>query len=100
MQEERNKLYVGNLDFGMTDEELKNAVEEKGVVTQSVKIITDKATGRSKGFGFVEVSSEEEVQKLIEAMNGQDINGRKIRVSKAMKSKPRFERNDRMPRYR
>jgi len=81
--EQVNKLYVGNLDFNTTEDELKSLFEQKGIETKSVTLIKDKYTDRSKGFGFVEVQSEEVVQKAIEALDGQELNGRKLMVSKA-----------------
>ena len=80
---EQSKLYVGNLDYNTTEDELKSHFEEKGVQTKSVTLIKDKYTGRAKGFGFVEVESEEAIQKAIEALDGQELNGRKLTVNKA-----------------
>lgn len=76
------KLFVGNLDYSVTSEELKNMFSEFGNVVDAV-VITDRETRRSRGFGFVEFGSEEEAKKAIEAMNGKDINGRKINVNEA-----------------
>ncbi|MBL7071588.1 MAG: RNA-binding protein [Candidatus Omnitrophica bacterium] len=86
-----SKLYVGNLDFNTTEDELKSYFEQKGIETKTATIIKDKYSDRSKGFGFVEVSSEEILQKAIEALNGQELGGRKLTVSKA---KPPRERSD------
>jgi len=88
---EQSKLYVGNLDYNTTEDELKSHFETKGVQTKSVTLIKDKYTGRAKGFGFVEVESEEAIQKAIEALDGQELNGRKLTVNKA---KPPRERSD------
>ena len=90
MAEEKSKLYVGNLEYGTTEEDLKTLFEQKGISPKEVTVIKDKYTGRSKGFGFVEVSSEEEIQKAVEALNDQELKGRKLRVSKARKPKERF----------
>ena len=86
---EQSKLYVGNLDYNTTEDEIKSHFEAKGVQTKSVTLIKDKYTGRAKGFGFVEVESEEAIQKAIEALDGQELNGRKLTVNKA---KPPRER--------
>lgn len=76
------KLYVGNLAYGMTDSDLQNLFEAHGQV-QSAQIIMDRDTGRSKGFGFVEMSSDSEAQSAIEALNGQEVNGRPLTVNEA-----------------
>ena len=80
---EVSKLYVGNLDFNTTEDEVKSHFEQKGIQTKSVTLIKDKYTGRAKGFGFVEVESEDVLQKAIEALDGQELNGRKLTVNKA-----------------
>lgn len=84
------KLYVGGLSYDTTDEALKDAFSKAGTV-ESVNIITDRMSGRSKGFGFVEMSSDEEAQAAIEMFNGKDFNGRNITVNEArpMESRPR-----------
>lgn len=81
------KLFVGNLEFSVTSEELKEAFAQAGSVVDAA-VITDKMTGRSRGFGFVEMSSEEEANKAIELLNGKDLKGRQINVSIA---RPREE---------
>ncbi|MDD3726673.1 MAG: RNA-binding protein [Candidatus Ratteibacteria bacterium] len=81
--EQKHKLYVGNLNYDTTEEELKNLFSEKGIETISVVLITDKYTGRPKGFGFVEVQSEAVLQQAVDALNGQELNGRKLTVNKA-----------------
>ena len=86
---EASKLYVGNLSFNTTEEELKGHFEQKGIQTKSVTIIKDKYTGRAKGFGFVEVESEEILQKAVEALDGQELSGRKLKVNKARPPKER-----------
>ena len=75
-----NKLYVGNLPYKMDEDDLKGQFGEFGSV-KSVKIITDRDTGRSKGFGFVEMETEEEAQACIENLNEKDFQGRNIRVN-------------------
>ena len=83
-----NKLFVGSLPFETTDAELSEVFSKAGTV-ESANVITDRNTGRSRGFGFVEMSSEEEAKKAIEELNGSDLKGRNIVVSEA---KPREER--------
>ncbi|MGI6595097.1 MAG: RNA-binding protein [Elusimicrobia bacterium] len=81
--EEKHKLYIGNLNYETTEDELKDFFNEKGIETKSVMLITDKYTGRPKGFGFVEVESDEMLQQAVDALNGQELNGRKLTVNKA-----------------
>ncbi|MBI5037458.1 MAG: RNA-binding protein [Candidatus Kerfeldbacteria bacterium] len=77
-----NKLFVGNLSYSVTDEELGNAFAEAGTVT-SAKVITDRMTGRSRGFGFVEMSSDAEAQTAVQSVDGKEIGGRPVKVSEA-----------------
>lgn len=79
---EKNKLYVGNLSWNTTENSLQDAFAECGEVV-SAKIITDRNTNRSKGFGFVEMASDEAAEKAIEQFNGKEIDGRTIRVNLA-----------------
>lgn len=74
------KLFVGSLPFATKEEELKDFFSQVGTV-ESVAIIIDKMTGRSKGFGFVEMSSDEEAQKAVDTLNGTDLGGRNIVVN-------------------
>ncbi len=76
------KLYVGNLPYSVTEERLQQHFAQHGSVI-SARIITDKFTGRSKGFGFVEMSSDQEAQQAVTALNGTDFEGRNIVVSEA-----------------
>ncbi len=76
------KLYVGNLPFSATEELLTDKFAECGTV-DSAKIITDRDSGRSKGFGFVEMSNDQEAQTAIEKFDGQDFDGRNIKVNEA-----------------
>jgi RNA recognition motif-containing protein len=76
------KLYVGNLPFSATEEEISTKFGACGTV-ESAKLITDRDTGRSKGFGFVEMSSDAEAQAAIEKLNGQDYGGRPMTVNEA-----------------
>lgn len=82
------KLYVGNLPYSATDESLMSAFSECGSV-QSARIITDRDSGRSKGFAFVEMSSDDEGVKAIERFNGADWEGRAMNVSVAKPQAPR-----------
>ena len=79
-------IFVGSLPFKIEESELQEIFEEYGEVT-SVKIITDRATGRSKGFGFVEMTNDEEAKKAIEELNNAEIEGRTIVVNKAEERK-------------
>ncbi len=83
-----NKLYVGNLAYSIRDEDLQQAFAQYGTVT-SAKVMMDRDTGRSKGFGFVEMASDAEAQAGINGMNGQALEGRAIVVNEA---RPREER--------
>jgi cold-inducible RNA-binding protein len=83
------KLFVGNLSFDATTADLEALFGQAGAVS-SVNIISDKFTGRSRGFGFVEMSSDQEAQAAIERFNGYDVQGRALTVNKA---KPREERS-------
>jgi cold-inducible RNA-binding protein len=76
------KLYVGNLAFGMTEDELHELFAAYGT-PDSVKIVTDRDTGRSKGFGFVEFSNDEEAKSAMSALNGKEIQGRSLTVNEA-----------------
>jgi RNA recognition motif-containing protein len=76
------RLYVGNLSYGTTDASLRELFEEHGSVT-SAQIIMDRETGRSKGFGFVEMASDAEGQAAISALNGQQVDGRALTVNEA-----------------
>jgi RNA recognition motif-containing protein len=84
------KLYVGNLVYECTDEELKDVFAQVGNVV-SASIIKFRDSGRSKGFGFVEMEDEAGAQKAIDTLNGQDFKGRKMVVSEARPPKPRNE---------
>ncbi len=85
------KLYVGNLPYSATEDGLKNHFASAGSVA-SVKIIIDRETGRSKGFGFVEMDSEDGAQAAVSQLDGQEFEGRSLRVSEA---KPQPERESR-----
>jgi RNA recognition motif-containing protein len=81
-------IYVGNLSWSTTEQELREAFEAYGDVS-SVAIIKDKESGRSRGFGFVEMPSREEAEAAIEALDGSDLDGRALKVNQA---RPREER--------
>lgn len=83
-----NKIYVGNLPFSATSESLNELFAKFGTVT-SAKIVMDRDTGRSKGFGFVEMSSDDEAAHAIEKLNGQDHGGRSLVVNEARPMEPR-----------
>jgi cold-inducible RNA-binding protein len=85
-------LFVGNLPFGMTDDNLLQIFSAHGTVT-SANVVKDKMTGRSRGFGFVEMTSDDEAAAAIQALNNSDQMGRNIVVKEAL---PRPERTDRM----
>lgn len=86
----KNKLYVGNLPFSLQEDALGQLFGEAGKV-ESVKIITDPYSGRSKGFGFVEMDSEESAANAVETLDGKDVNGRSIKVdfARMKERKPR-----------
>jgi len=87
------KLYVGNLSYKATESDLKDLFGEFGSVTE-IHLITDRATGKSRGFGFVEFSSSDEASKAASSLNGKTFQGRELIVSEA-----RPQRNDRPRRY-
>ena len=77
-----NKIYVGNMSYDTEEETLRELFKDHGTVA-SVNIITDRYTGMSKGFGFVEMSTSEEAQAAIDTLNGHEVDGRSLRVSEA-----------------
>lgn len=77
-----NKLYVGNLSYDTNDASLQEAFAQAGTV-ESARVITDRDTGRSRGFGFVEMSSGEEAQAAIDMWDGKELDGRELRVNEA-----------------
>ncbi|QQG42443.1 MAG: RNA-binding protein [Candidatus Giovannonibacteria bacterium] len=88
------KLYVGSLSYNTTDESMKQAFEQAGSVT-SASVVMDRMTGRSRGFGFVEMASDEEAEKAIEMWNGKELDGRRVTVNEA---RPMTERPPRESR--
>ena len=87
-----NKLYVGNLPYGVRDNDLEQAFTQFGSVT-SAKVMMERDTGRSKGFGFVEMGSDAEASAAIQGMNGQPLGGRSLVVNEARPMEPRPPRN-------
>ncbi len=85
------KVYVGNMSYETTDSDLQSLFEEFGTV-QSAQVIMERDTGRSKGFGFVEMANDEEAQAAIDALNGQEVGGRTLNVNEA---RPRQDRGGR-----
>ncbi|HET8911278.1 MAG TPA: RNA-binding protein [Ktedonobacteraceae bacterium] len=93
------RLYVGGLPYQTTEQDLADVFQQYGTVTFTT-VITDRETGRSKGFGFVEMSSDEEARYAIERANGTTLGNRTITVNEARERQPRgdFQNRDRRPR--
>lgn len=89
------KLYVGNLSFSTSSEDLQQLFAQAGTV-ETATVVEDRDTGRSRGFGFVEMASKEDGQKAIEQFNGTDLNGRNLTVNEA---RPREDRGNRGGRF-
>lgn len=85
------KIYAGNLSYSVTDEDLRAAFSQFGTV-DSADVIMDRSTGRSKGFGFVEMGNDDEAKAAIQGLNGKDLDGRSLNVNEA---RPRTERPQR-----
>jgi len=83
------KIFVGNLSFGATEDTIRSLFESHGTV-DTVSLITDRDTGRSRGFGFVEMANDTEAQRAITAINGKDVDGRTLTVNEA---RPKSERS-------
>jgi RNA recognition motif-containing protein len=88
--EEEKKIYIGNVEYSVTEEELQRILEDKGLEVKELKLIRDKFSGRSKGFGFAEFESDDQAQKAIEALDGQELKSRKLRVSRALRREDKF----------
>jgi len=86
-------IYVGNLSYGMSEDELRDAFGAFGQVS-SVKILMDRETGRSRGFGFVEMPNQSEAEQAITQLNGKDVGGRALRINEA---RPREEQRRQRP---
>ena len=84
----QNKLYVGNLSFNSTENDINEAFGAHGTVT-SVNVIMDRDTGRPRGFAFVEMSTDQEAQSAVQALDGQDLDGRSLKVNIAKPREPR-----------
>ena len=84
------KIYVGNLSFSTTEDQLRDLFGGHGTV-QSASIVTDRYSGRSRGFGFIEMADDAQAQAAIEALNGADLEGRVLKVNEA---RPKTERRD------
>ncbi len=93
------KLYVGNLAYSVTEQDLRALFEQAGGVVEAA-VITDRETGRSKGFGFVEMETPEDASKAITQFNGHSLNNRQIQVSEARPREERPPRRDRDDRNR
>ena len=85
-----NKLYVGGLPYSVTETQLEEVFAPHGTV-ESARVITDRMTGRSRGFGFVEMSSPEEAEEAIQKLNGTDLEGRSLTVNEAKPQQPRSD---------
>ncbi len=85
------KLYVGNLPYSANEQSLRDTFSQCGTV-DSVNVITDRDTGQSKGFAFIEMSSSGEAQKAIQELNGSSLDGREIKVNEAKPQAPRSDR--------
>jgi cold-inducible RNA-binding protein len=83
------RLFVGNLSYRVTEAELKEVFEEGGKQVVEVKIVTDRDTGRSRGFAFVEMSSDQDATVAIQTLSGREVSGRAINVSEARARTPR-----------
>ena len=89
-----SKLYIGNLSYEVTQKDLEGLFAQAGTC-QSAAVIMDRATGQSRGFGFVEMSSSAEAQKAIQQFNGYDLKGRALKVNEAMERNSSRTGNDR-----
>ena len=88
-------IYVGNLPYSISEDELKDVFSQHGEVSR-VTLITDKYSGQSKGFGFIEMPTQSEAEEAIKSLDGTEVKGRNIKVNQA---RPRDERPQRRPRY-
>jgi RNA recognition motif-containing protein len=91
-------IYVGNLSYDTTDQELQAAFEQYGSVSEA-RIATDKYTGKSRGFGFVEMANNAEARQAIEGLNGRDFGGRTLNVNEARPREDRGPRRERSSRW-
>ena len=98
--DKENKIYIGNIDYEVTKEELREIFKEKGFEVKDVNIIRDKFSGRSKGFGFAEFENDEQVKKAVESLDGYELKSRKLKINKAKERKPRFEKGGGFTQFR
>src|SRR5207244_12906284 len=84
----RSRLYVGNLPFDATEKQIRSFVEGEGRMVTSIKIVTDRDTGRSRGFAFVDVENADQAQQAISQLNGKDFGGRALVVNEAQDKGP------------
>jgi cold-inducible RNA-binding protein len=89
------KLYVGNLAFSITEEDVRNEFQNLGIQTESIKVVRDRDTGQPRGFGFVEVADDAQAEKAIASLNGKDLMGRAIVVNEARPQAPRRDGGNR-----
>ena len=96
----KNKLYVGNLSYSVTSDQLKELFSPVGEVV-SANVVTDRDSGRSRGFAFVEMATEELAQEAVNKLNGQEVDGRALTINPARPAQPRTDRGgyNRNPRY-
>ena len=87
-----NKIYVGNLNYNTSEDDLRNSFSEYGTI-ESVNIITDRFSGQSKGFGFIEMSDADEAKRAIDAMDQQELGGRSLKVNAAKEKSHNDRRN-------
>ena len=87
-----NKIYVGNLNYNTSEDDLRNSFSEYGTI-ESVNIITDRFSGQSKGFGFIEMSDADEAKRAIDAMDQQELGGRSLKVNEAKEKSHNDRRN-------
>ncbi len=86
-----NRLYVGNLSWNTQEDDLIQAFEQDGRSVTSARIMTDRDTGRSRGFAFVEMANDQDAQSAIQAMDGHELDGRPLRVNEAQERQPRSD---------
>ncbi|MFB0566052.1 MAG: RNA recognition motif domain-containing protein [Candidatus Aminicenantaceae bacterium] len=98
--EEQNKVYIGNLEYSIDEEELQRVIEEKGLKLKEIKIIRDRFTNKSKGFGFAEFEDDEQVQQAIDLLDGHELKSRKLKVNRARRRESGFERRGDFKPYR
>lgn len=84
------RLFVGNLSFNTAEDTLRNLFAEVGVTTTEIKMVTDRETGRPRGFAFVEMPDQSSANKAMDALNGRELDGRELNVSEARERAPRM----------